>query len=114
MLRARWVSLAIIVPLLVGCGETFCQRAERTNLELSKKASRGGCQAPPVPFDTNNCDNELLQCSGDDVRRMTDAMDCLDRVQCEPFKEADFESNVRACLGPLDEVSFDCGIVRRL
>lgn len=93
-----------------GCGESTCQRAQRINRDLNTKASRGGCDAQQAPFIEENCEATARACTREDLGKLDDAFECFEDVQCEPFKEAEYSSNVAGCRPPLTGLSDDCAL----
>lgn len=102
--------LGVLAVAGAGCGETLCQRAQRTNRDLVTKSSRAGCTNPGTPFVEENCGSIESSCSEADRRIFEDVFDCLDGIQCDPSRESRYEDDYRACIGPLDNLSQDCDL----
>ncbi len=103
--------LALCLWGMAGCGgETLCQRADRTNVALADKGRHGGCSAPRV-YNVDSCETRSSTCSDRDRQLLETSFECLRPLQCEAFKDAEFEDAVRECRTPLRDVSADCPLV---
>lgn len=109
--HALQICVAFLLGWLAsGCGETTCQRAERINSDLVIKASRGRCDYTSQPFETHACAQYVGGCSEDDLRRLEDTFDCLERLECQTYKEAQFVESYEGCIVPLNDLSADCRV----
>ena len=100
-----------LVGFASGCGgETVCQRADRTNREISDKARRGNCSAPRV-YNVDSCEERMVACSDRDRQILESSFECFRPLQCEPFNQSEFEGAYSECRAPLRDLSADCPLV---
>ena len=99
----------------LGCGgDNLCDKADHASQNLANAIA--GCSSlssgGPVaitPYSKATCENALSHCSGSDRETLSNAFDCLAKVnRCVPGQEFQFLGSVLDCLRSTANISQAC------
>lgn len=107
MKTALWCGLVVCAALLSGCGNA-CDHEKRASDSLNNKLQSCGSSASSS-FDVNKCQNNLHQCSQDDITKLDGFASCLEGLQgCPPSTSGALAGGELGCLQQLSGISGAC------
>ncbi|MEN9800312.1 MAG: hypothetical protein RL653_4009 [Pseudomonadota bacterium] len=107
----RIATAAFAALALTGCGN-ICDRYANYNDTMQTKLA--GCKDlaalfPKTTFSVSTCNENLSECSSEDIRKMNESLDCFEKVSaCTDATMEAWGSDVEACAKKSETVTTAC------